>query len=99
MSAQKLSSPNEEPIFDKRIMQSDEQKMKYLLPNLIAFNQRPAGEGSEWREAVQKRIEAKTRVKKSAASNSHKSQLKAKENKYSDVYGHFFFPLMSPYDK
>lgn len=92
MSAQKLGSPNEEPVFDKRIMQNDN---KQSLPSLLAFNQRPVVQGSDWRETVQKRIEAKTKIKKT----TNKSQTKSKENKYSDVYGHFFFPLLSPYDK
>jgi hypothetical protein len=97
MSAQKLSSPNEEPIFDKRTMQVDEDKKLGLFPNLIAFNQRPVGDGFEWRDAVQKRIEAKTKIKKSAKTSEIKQ--KSKENKYSNVYGHFFFPLLNPFDK
>lgn len=95
MSAQKLSSPNEEPIFDRRILEDDEQRKKASsISSLLAFNRRPAL-NDDWREAVQKRIAAKTKIKKTAA----KSQVKSKENKYSDVYGHFFFPLLNPYDK
>lgn len=98
MSAQKLSSPNEDPIFDRRIMEAEQQRTS--LPSLIAFNKRPlvsGADGGEWREAVQKRIEAKTKIKSSVVNK--KSEPKSKQNKYSDVYGHFFFPLLNPYDK
>jgi telomere length regulation protein len=98
MSVQKLSSPNEEPVFDKRIVQNQQNAN---VSTLIAYNHRfgpskqPEGELS-WQEIVQKRIDAKTKIKTAARSNK---QAGNKENKFSDVYGYFFFPLLNPFDK
>lgn len=62
MSMQKLSSPNEDPIFDKRVFAYQNQN----LTNLIAFNKNFDSDkpSNDWKEIVRKRIEAKTKVKK-----------------------------------
>jgi hypothetical protein len=66
-----LSNPNEEPIFDKRIFNNQEN---LSISNLIAFNQnerddkskfKAQKEGSKnWQDIVQARIDAKTKIKK-----------------------------------
>jgi hypothetical protein len=95
MSAQKLSSPNEDPIFDKRMFM---EQPSGAASNLISFNAKsPSGVRQDWKEAVEKRIAAKTRIKSTVKINSKKT--KSKENVYSDVYGYFFFPLLNSYDK
>jgi hypothetical protein len=101
MSIQKLSSSNEEPVFDKRIFQNQQQQS---VSTLIAYNHQVkssnnkqyGGEVNNWQEIVQKRIDAKTKLK--GAQRSGKVA-KSKENKFSEVYGYFFFPLLNPFDK
>ena len=60
VSVQKLSDPNEEPLFDKRVLKYQSEN----LTNLIALNQRPSEKMNNWKEVVRKRIEAKTKIKK-----------------------------------
>jgi hypothetical protein len=109
MSAQKLSNPNEDPVFDKRIFNSQTGCLSYLVAlntkninnssdtnnnKLINNNNKIS---SDWREIVKKRIEAKTVYKRKHLAND-KTQKKHKENTYSECYGYFFFPLLHPYD-
>ena len=61
MSIQRLSNPNEEPIFDQRLLNN---KNPTAGKNLISFNQNFNNQPKDWKELVQKRIEAKTRIKK-----------------------------------
>ena len=61
MSIQRLSNPNEEPIFDQRLLNN---KNSTAGKNLISFNQNFNNQPKDWKELVQKRIEAKTRIKK-----------------------------------
>ena len=91
MSVQKLSSPNEDPIFDKRVLKNPNEN----LTQLISFNRKKTNEASnDWREIVRKRIEAKTKIKiKTQPKNP-----KTKENKFNETYGYFFFPLLRSYD-
>ncbi len=110
MSVQKLSNPNESPIFDKRILKHQN------VSNLIPFNLNNSNSSnSDWKEIVKKRIETKTRIKVYKFSrnigfniysklniefkvSAKTSVQKTKENKYSDVYGYFFFPLLRSFD-
>ena len=59
VSIQKLSSPNEAPVFDRRLFVNSNEG----ISNLIPFNKSNANESS-WKEIVQKRIEEKTKIKK-----------------------------------
>lgn len=93
MSVQKISDPNVEPAFDSRILDSEVHPyspVKFLSSPQIS-------EKSDWREVVKKRIEQKTKYKKTPGKQPKTT--KTKENKYSDVYGYFFFPLLNSYDK
>jgi len=93
MSIQKLSNPNEDPIFDKRLLYIQNQNK---LTNLLALNQNYASNqiNENWKELIQKRIDSKTKIKKTAKTTI----TKLKENKFSEVYGYFFFSLLKPYD-
>jgi hypothetical protein len=96
ISAQKLSNPSEEPIFDKRIIGSNIESVSNLIP-LNQASKDEKGENNksnDWREIVHKRIESKTKYKKKNTATAKSS----KENKYSNIYGHFFFALIRPYD-
>ena len=102
MSAQKLSNPNEEPIFDKRVFNLQNKNLSTLISlnqrmNTKPFNTNSSAAGlSDWREVVKRRLESKTVYKKQPSSRS--SVIKQKQNVYSDTYGYFFFPLLKPYD-
>ncbi|XP_022246776.1 telomere length regulation protein TEL2 homolog isoform X3 [Limulus polyphemus] len=48
-----------------------------------------------WKELVEKRIENKTRI----ISKGKKVEPQGKENKFADVAGYFFFPLLHFYDR
>ena len=95
MSIQKLSNPNEDPIFDKRLLYIH-QNSQSKLNNLLALNQNYVSNqiNENWKELVQKRIDSKTKLKKTAKTTI----TKLKENKFSEVYGYFFFSLLKPYD-
>ncbi len=60
VSIQKLSSPNEAPIFDRRLFANSKEQ---VLSNLIPFNKSNETESS-WRQIVEKRIAEKTKIKK-----------------------------------
>lgn len=63
MSIQRLSNPNEDPIFDKRLLYS--QVHLNTGHNLIAFNQSlSSSQSKDWKLQVQKRIDSKTKIKK-----------------------------------
>ena len=62
MSIQRLSNPNEDPIFDKRLLYYNMRQN--TAHNLIAFNQVSNNQPNDWQEQVQKRIDAKTKIKK-----------------------------------
>jgi hypothetical protein len=57
MSVQKLSNPNESPIFDKRILKHQN------LSNLIPLNINSSNSTGDWKDIVKKRIESKTKIK------------------------------------
>jgi hypothetical protein len=59
VSIQKLSSPNEAPIFDRRLFANSNEQVS----NLIPFNKSNENE-SIWRQIVEKRIAEKTKIKK-----------------------------------
>jgi hypothetical protein len=62
MSIQRLSNPNENPIFDKRLLYTNmHQNTEH---NLISFNKTFNNQPKDWKEQVQKRIDAKTKIKK-----------------------------------
>lgn len=102
MSAQKLSNPNEDPIFDRRVFNLQNQNLSTLISlnqrlNTEPFNRtKSPTEVADWREVVKKRIAAKTVYKKQPSSRTN--AIKQKQNVYSDTYGYFFFPLLKPYD-
>jgi hypothetical protein len=101
MSVQKLSNPNEEPLFDKRMFDIELSSGLMKSSNLIAFhrdlNAVEASKKNDWQEIIKKRLEQKTKMKKTP--NRQVKVAKTKENKFSDVYGYFFFPLLNPYDR
>ena len=59
MSVQKLSSPNEDPIFDKRLFGIQNENLSHL----IAYNKINDAENN-WKKVVEKRIAEKTKIKK-----------------------------------
>ena len=98
MSAQKLSNPNESPLFDKRVLNNQHQSISALITlNRKVSSTQVANKNDtdDWREIVRKRIEAKTKFKRKQPLASAKP---TKENVYSECYGYFFFPLLRPYD-
>lgn len=87
-SVQKLSDPTEEPLFDKRLVSASKN------PDTLF----PLGQNRStpsWKEQIEQRIKAKTKIKSTSSTRTVK---KAKENRYSDVYGYFFFSLINTYD-
>ncbi|KAM8836226.1 telomere length regulation protein TEL2 homolog isoform 1-T3 [Spinachia spinachia] len=56
----------------------------------------PGDNPVQWREVVQKRIESKTKRLRKGATRPPAA---ATPNRYAPVAGHFFFPLLSNYDK
>ncbi|KAL6095169.1 telo2 [Pungitius sinensis] len=56
----------------------------------------PGDNPVQWREVVQKRIESKTKRLRKGATQP---PAQATPNRYAPVAGHFFFPLLSNYDK
>jgi hypothetical protein len=60
ISVQKLSSPNEEPIFERRVLKNQKPNDS----NLLTFISNQSSSDSNWREIVRKRIESKTSFKK-----------------------------------
>ena len=60
VSIQKLSSPNEEPIFDRRMFHNTNVNVSKLIP----FNKVDQMESSSWKQIVEKRIADKTKLKK-----------------------------------
>lgn len=94
ISIQKLSDPNEDVLFDKRLLESDKTAM--ANNNLLPVNQLSIGIKSDWQEIVKKRVNAKTKIK---SSSNQSVQRKQKENKYSNVFGYFFFSLINTYDQ
>ncbi|XP_068439354.1 telomere length regulation protein TEL2 homolog [Clinocottus analis] len=56
----------------------------------------PGDNTVHWREIVEKRIQSKTKRLKKGATQT---PAKATPNRYAPVAGHFFFPLLSNYDK
>lgn len=70
LSIQKLSSPNEAPIFDKRLINDTIQTPGQ---NLIPINY--SNEPKDWKDLVQKRVEAKTKIKKVKRKKYFKSIL------------------------
>ena len=89
-SVQKLSDPTEEPLFDKRLV-SASKNPDVLLP----IENRPDLNKPSWKEQIEQRIKSKTKIK---STSSTKTAKKGKENRYSDVYGYFFFSLINTYD-
>ncbi|XP_067127337.1 telomere length regulation protein TEL2 homolog isoform X1 [Centruroides vittatus] len=47
-----------------------------------------------WKDIIEKRIAKKTRI-----LSKGRKEVKAKENKFSSVAGHFFFPLLAQFDR
>ena len=101
MAAQRLSNPNEDPIFDKRVFTFQNLNLSSLITLNQKANTQPIDKtwkaSDDWREIVRKRIELKTKYKKQPSLRKY--PIKMKENKYSECYGYFFFPLIRPYDK
>ena len=60
VSIQKLSSPNEAPIFDRRLFANSKEQ---IFSNLIPLNKSNETQSS-WRQIVEKRIAEKTKIKK-----------------------------------
>lgn len=85
-SAQQLSQPVE--------LQQDKPGSKKFLPS-GHNNQMNVESIPEWQKVVQERIEKKTRRFTKGPS---KEQPKPVANRFSQVAGHFFFPLMTNYD-
>ncbi|XP_078135720.1 telomere length regulation protein TEL2 homolog isoform X2 [Sander vitreus] len=56
----------------------------------------PGDNPVHWRQVVEKRIQSKTKRLRKGATQP---QAKATPNRYAPVAGHFFFPLLSNYDK
>ncbi|XP_031699193.1 telomere length regulation protein TEL2 homolog [Anarrhichthys ocellatus] len=56
----------------------------------------PGDNPVQWREVVEKRIQSKTKRLRKGATQP---PAKAAPNRYAPVAGHFFFPLLSNYDK
>uniref|UniRef100_A0A8C2XTZ0 Telomere length regulation protein TEL2 homolog n=1 Tax=Cyclopterus lumpus TaxID=8103 RepID=A0A8C2XTZ0_CYCLU len=56
----------------------------------------PGDNPVEWREVVEKRIQSKTKRLRKGATQP---PAQATPNRYAPVAGHFFFPLLSNYDK
>jgi telomere length regulation protein len=96
VSIQRLSSPNQDPIFDRRLFLSQSQADD-TISNLIPFNKSKTTTESNWRQIVEQRIAQNTKIK-SKSTTATKSKFKTKPNKFSDIYGYFFFPLLRPYD-
>ncbi len=104
MSAQKLSNPNEDPIFDKRVFNHQNLSLSALINLNTKINKQPLEKKTEssnkpddWREIVRKRIESKTKYKRQPGAKAA-TVIKQKQNIYSECYGFFFFPLLRPYD-
>ncbi len=104
MSAQKLSNPNEDPIFDRRVFNHQTLSLSTLINlnnkiNKQQFEKKTNSSDSadDWREIVRKRIESKTKYKRQPGTKAP-TVLKQKQNVYSECYGFFFFPLLRPYD-
>uniref|UniRef100_A0A8C2XSY1 Telomere length regulation protein TEL2 homolog n=1 Tax=Cyclopterus lumpus TaxID=8103 RepID=A0A8C2XSY1_CYCLU len=57
----------------------------------------PGDNPVEWREVVEKRIQSKTKRLRKVGATQPPAQ--ATPNRYAPVAGHFFFPLLSNYDK
>lgn len=98
MSAQKLSNPNEDPIFDKRVFDHQNLSLSSLISLNAKMNTQPMTnlKPDNWREIVRRRIELKTKYKRQPGTKMTVS--KQKQNVYSETYGYFFFPLLRPYD-
>ncbi|XP_052264514.1 telomere length regulation protein TEL2 homolog isoform X2 [Dreissena polymorpha] len=56
----------------------------------------PSSEPEKWQEVVQRRIDSKTRR---FGQGKTRPELKAVENKFSPVAGHFFYPLLKHFDR
>lgn len=93
ISIQKLSDPNEDVVFDKRLLESMSINNS---SNLQPINQQSISMKSDWQEIVKKRVSAKTKIK---SSQTQHQQRKQKENKNSNVFGYFFFSLINTYDQ
>lgn len=87
LAAQELSKPNAETR-DRCLLVSN--------PASSDLTPYPGDNPTHWREAVERRIQSKTRRISKGVS---KPPPKATPNRYAPVAGHFFFPLLKNYDK
>ncbi|XP_074518579.1 telomere length regulation protein TEL2 homolog [Halichoeres trimaculatus] len=87
LAAQELSKPNTETR-DQCLLASNSASSD-LTPY-------PGDNATHWREAVERRIQSKTRR---ISKGVTKPPVKATPNRYAPVAGHFFFPLLRNYDK
>ncbi|XP_059181399.1 telomere length regulation protein TEL2 homolog [Centropristis striata] len=85
LAAQELSKP----ITEKRNPSVDIVASTDLTPY-------PGDNPVHWRQVVEKRIQSKT---KRLSKGATQPPAKATANRYAPVAGHFFFPLLSNYDK